>query len=207
MKKISLLISVLFVLSACSTSSITTDNTALPPSIENAKFLESGTIILSKRVPDYSKQDNTMQFAPLIGYFPAQSSFLPADNELWLEIHRGTNEVVLYRGKEELKTVYAEGKLSSLKPGDYILQHKQENPLWYANNAYFAKRNLPIPASNDSSRYLRAALGSYVLYPSSNTPIHCARVWTRDVGGLKIAERDASELYTDLPIGSLITIK
>ena len=59
--------------------------------------------------------------APLIGYFPPASAYVPADNEAWLEIQRDSKKIILYRGKDVVKEVTAEGEIN-IGPGEFYLQ-------------------------------------------------------------------------------------
>ena len=171
------------------------------------KYLESGSIILSHQVPSKEvRAANARVLAPLIGYFPPAVTYLPADNETWLEITRETKTLVLFKGKGVIKEILGEGEVS-IAPGDYYLQHKQKQPLWYAPNEYFAKRQLNVPAASDRLRYRRGALGKYALFPTTTFPIHCAPIWTEDVGGLKVSATDLSSIYYMLPVGAPIVVK
>ena len=182
----------------------------------NGRFLSSGTIILSQKVPDNPdgiavardelEEKATPVMAPLLGYFPPAASYLPAENETWLEIHRDTRKLLLFKGKSLIKEIDAEGMVS-IKDGDYYLQHKQKQPLWYASDEYFNKRRLALPTTEDRLRYRRGALGQYALYPTMTFPIHCAPVWSDDVGGLRISSTDLSSIYYMLPVGAPIVVK
>lgn len=199
----------------------------LPESLGGASFfqrgpsyLESGTIIISHQVPEKgtnvslasTEEEQTFEstpsktLAPLVGYFPPAVTYLPADNETWLEINRETRMLVLYKGKGVIKEIQGEGQVS-IAPGDYYLQHKQKQPLWYAPNEYFAKRQLTVPSSNDRLRYRRGALGKFALFPTTTFPIHCAPIWTEDVGGLRVSSTDLSSIYYMLPVGAPIVVK
>lgn len=198
-----------------------------------SQYLESGTIILSHQVPQkgespatvaMSIEDNSHNaespasdtvgsqkppqkiLAPLVGYFPPAVTYLPADNETWLEINRENKMIVLYKGKGVIKEIQGEGSVS-IAPGDYYLQHKQKQPLWYAPNDYFAKRQLSVPSANDRLRYRRGALGKFALFPTTTFPIHCAPIWTEDVGGLRVSATDLSSIYYMLPVGAPIVVK
>lgn len=191
------------------------------------KFLDSGTIILSHQVPSKSavasnkpapiaeevqtagadkKEIKKKQLAPLVGYFPPAPTYLPADNETWLEINQKTKVLTLYKGKGVVKEMHSEGNVS-IATGDYYLQHKQKQPLWYAPNEYFAKRQLSIPSSSDRLRYRRGALGQFALFPTTTFPIHCAPLWTEDVGGLRLSATDLASIYYMLPVGAPIVVK
>ncbi|MFN8388942.1 MAG: L,D-transpeptidase [Bdellovibrionota bacterium] len=180
-------------------------------------YLESGTIIISHQVPEHSSgvasatpltgtPELAPVFAPLLGYFPPAVTYLPADNETWLEIDHASHMLTLYKGKNVIKEMQGEGDVA-IAPGDYYLQHKQKQPKWYAPNNYFAKRQLTIPAPDDSLRYRRGALGKFALFPTTTFPIHCAPIWTEDVGGLRVSATDLSSIYYMLPIGAPIVVK
>lgn len=182
-------------------------------SFGQARYLRSGTIIVSHQVPDrsspYAKNTQpaaSQQLAPLIGYFPTPAAYLPADNETWLEIDRATKKLVLYRGGSVLKEIQGEGVIS-MEPGDYYLDYKQKNAPWYAPDDYFTKRKLSVPPSDNRLRYRRGALGKYVLYPKRTFPIHCAPVWSEDVGGLRVSVAELSSIYYLLPLGAPIVVK
>lgn len=148
----------------------------------------------------------TEQFAPLIGYLPPTDGLLPAENETWVQIDRAKAEISIFKGEEIVKTITAQGSVT-LAPGTYPLQHKQRRPLWYANDEYFAKRQLPIPPQGDRQRYRRGALGQFVLYPTVNFPIHSAPVWSEDVGGLRVSRADLSAIYYLVPLGTSVVVK
>lgn len=175
-------------------------------------YLESGTIILSLEIPSAGEtsvvaaSDERPLMAPLIGYIPPTAGFVPAENETWMEIDRGSKQVIVYRGKEPVKEMRAEGEVP-LEPGVYALQHKQKKPLWYAPDEYFRRRHLAVPKSNDRLRYRRGALGPYVLYPTTTFPIHSAALWSEDVGGLRLSKADLASVYYMLPVGSSIVVK
>jgi len=216
----------LLLLNACS-SSERAQIAGLPWFSAESKFLDSGTIILSHQVPTKAKslaqapapiaeevqtasEDKPdikrTPLAPLVGYFPPAPTYLPADNETWLEINQKTKVLTLYKGKGVVKEIHGEGNVS-IAPGDYYLQHKQKAPLWYAPNEYFAKRQLSIPSSSDRLRYRRGALGKFALFPTTTFPIHCAPLWTEDVGGLRLSATDLSSIYYMLPVGAPIVVK
>lgn len=177
----------------------------------NPAFLPSGTIILSREIPAreeiaLSSADEAQLLSPILGYIPPIMSFLPADNEFWLELDRQKKTISLYKGSSLLKTIPGEGRID-LAPGQYALQHKQKHPLWYAPDSYFQKRNLEVPPAGHKLRYRRGALGNYVLFPTTTFPIHSAAFWDDDVGGLRISQSDLSSFFSELPLGLSIVVK
>lgn len=209
MMKLSLYLLIICVFSIVSCSSLTY------PFHSASSFKSSGTIVMSHRVPDNASFSNLSNsdklasspslFAPLIGYFPAMS-YLPADNEIWIEISRSEKKISIYKGKETLKDIKAEGNVE-LDAGEYYLQHKQKQPLWYASDDYFKNRKLEVPDSSARLRYRKGALGRYALYPTTNFPIHCAPIWTEEVGGLKVSLNDMVDIYSMIPVGAPIIVK
>ncbi|MCB0322682.1 MAG: L,D-transpeptidase [Bdellovibrionales bacterium] len=222
----SILVLCLFSATACSIlpapeAETTAESTMV---FDQTRYLESGTILLSHAVPERANTESLAQnafegappvagpmgeptlFAPLIGYFPPAHAYLPADNETWLEIDKAGKKLTLFKGKSPIKEMTGEGEIS-IGSGDYYLQHKQKQPLWYAPDQYFERRQLAVPEPGDRLRYRRGALGSYALYPTTTFPIHCGPVWSEDVGGLRISAADLSSIYYMLPVGAPIVVK
>ncbi len=221
----------LFFLSACSSFQLgsTAADSLKVASATKSRFLKSGTIILSHALPSEGSgqiqspvvelasnseapagrrqnQAKPKIFAPLIGYFPPAHAYLPADNETWLEVDSRKKKLTLFKGKSAIKEIAGEGDVS-IGEGDYYLQHKQKQPLWYAPDDYFTKRKLNVPGAGDRLRYRRGALGSYALYPTTTFPIHCGPVWSSDVGGLRVSAAELSSIYYMLPVGAPIVVK
>ena len=162
--------------------------------------------LLAESVLAKASSEKPAVMAPLIGYFPPLMSFVPAENEIWLEVDRTTAKLSLYKGREIVKQIQGEGVVS-MNSGEYFLQHKQKAPLWYAPNEYFTKRQLAVPASENRLRYRRGALGDLALYPTTTFPIHSAPLWSDEVGGLRISESDLASIYFMLPVGAPIVVK
>ncbi len=154
----------------------------------------------------HTKNKSDQQFAPLVGFFPLSIQFKPADNEVWLQIVREKNQLEVYKGKEIIKVIPVEGEIK-LASGEYPLQHKQRNPLWYAPDEYFSKRELRIPPRGDHFRYRRGALGNYALYPTMDFVIHSGPFWSEEVGGLKVSESDLASIFVMLNVGTPILVK
>ncbi|MBP9837365.1 MAG: L,D-transpeptidase [Proteobacteria bacterium] len=210
----------LLILSSCSsikssklnsedTSSSLNQQAEIALSQVDNNFLNSGTIILSYQVPkqdELAGNDTPITFAPIIGYFPPSISYLPADNEVWLEINKDNAKVTLYKGKNPVKEMPVEGKIN-LNPGDYFLQKKQKEPVWYAPDTYFSTRKLNVPSADDKLRYRKGALGKFAIFPTTTFPIHCASIWSEDVGGLRVTQTDLASIYYMLQIGAPVVVK
>ena len=175
------------------------------------KYSSSGTIIISQRVPSRDASttlaaERNLVMAPLIGYFPPAGSYSPADNEAWLQIERTSKKVTLFKGSNPVRELSAEGVVK-LASGEFYLQHKQSEPLWYAPDIYFQKRKLATPKPGARLRYRRGALGKFALYPTTTFPIHCGPVWNADVGGLRLPPQELAAIYEALPVGAAIVVK
>ncbi len=230
--KFSLAFACILGLSACSSSKLPAAPELLSSLRQDSSYLSSGTIILSRQMPKVNTQSDTLlshaggsssdtasswqknsladiapkTFAPLIGYFPPVQGYVPADNETWLEVDRDSKKLTLFKGKNPLKVFAAEGNIN-IGPGDFYLQHKQKEPLWYAPDEYFENRKLATPRPGDRLRYRRGALGRYALYPTTTFPIHCGAVWSPDVGGLRVSSSDLASIYYMLPLGAPIVVR
>ena len=178
------------------------DHLHLLDSMQEPTALAEGVLASASQI----KPDSPSVMAPLIGYFPPLMSFVPAENEVWLEVDRTTAKIAVYKGREVVKQIQGEGVVS-MNTGEYFLQHKQKQPLWYAPNEYFTKRQLAVPASENRLRYRRGALGDLALYPTTTFPIHSAPLWSDEVGGLRISETDLAAIYFMLPVGAPVVVK
>lgn len=147
-----------------------------------------------------------LRYAPIAGFFPPIASFNPADNELWVELDTTSKELKVFKGKEQIKSIKGEGDVD-LAPGQYPLQHKQKDPLWYAPDEYFEKRHLKVPPRGDNFRYRRGALGTYALYPTTTFPIHSGPLWSEEIGGFKIPEADLASIFLMINPGTPVVVK
>lgn len=201
-----------------------------PRNFSQGRFLESGSIIISRRLPSEGEINSTLEghafnlnlpptdpsilpvgdgtplFAPLLGYIPPVAGFLAAENEAWLEVNRETRLLAVYKGETLIKQIQGEGTVP-LEPGNYALQYKQTKPVWYASDEYFRRRHLTVPPGDDHLRYRRGALGPFALYPNDAFPIHSAPVWSDDVGGLRVPQSELREVYYLLPVGSTVVVR
>ena len=179
---------------------------------ESAKqYSSSGTIILSRRIPvaasdQMSHNTQARLLAPVLGYFPPASSYVPAANEAWLEIDSSSQSIALHQGETLIKKMSGIGEIG-IGGGRYFLRYKQKDPLWHAPDDYYSRRQIPIPDVNDSTRNLRGALGVMALYPTASFPIHCSALWTPEVGGLRISASELATIYNMLDIGASVVVK
>jgi hypothetical protein len=187
---------------------------------DSERFASKGVVVVSLPVPAAEGEvyvSNTLvaspnqdtaepEMAPLLGYLPPVASYLPSENEVWVQIDRQSLKIAVYRGNTMIKEFAAEGSVS-LNAGDYFVQLKQKDPVWYAPDAYFAARELVVPSADDRVRYRRGALGKFAIYPTDNFPIHSAAVWSPEVGGVRVSSADLASIYYLIPLGAPIVVK
>jgi hypothetical protein len=116
----------------------------------------------------------------------------------------GTNESGVVRHMSE-----------SVRSGTYKVGLMQRNPRWYAPDSYYTRRNLKVPPAGSAPRFLKGALGvgAIFLQPlhAINTllqiPLHCAKEFTDDVGGVQVPENTYLELQHALKLGNEVVIE
>jgi len=66
---------------------------------------------------------------------------------------------------------------------------------------------LSLPAQNSKERYLKGALGDFVIYLDEKTPLHNSAVWAEDVGGIRVADNVIAKIYYQIEVGSLVQVE
>ncbi|MBN8549694.1 MAG: L,D-transpeptidase [Deltaproteobacteria bacterium] len=183
----------LSLLCACSK----TPTASLPQ--QNAQWLKDGMIAISRPVP--SIRHSASQ--EMLGFMPIQA---PKHSGAWVAFDTSKNTLSIMNGEKALSVISGQG-FENLKPGNYSIVHKQKEALWYAPDAYFTARNLPIPAKGDRSRFRRGALGDFVLYLDKDTPIYSGPVWDAEIGGVRLEESDVAKLYSSIEVGSSVEVR
>lgn len=157
-----------------------------------------GGIIVSRPAPAISPASQQRLLA-----------FMPVDNQHtghWLEIDTTSNSLSLMDGDSQIASITSDN-LKSLIPGTYTIAHKQVNALWHAPDRYYQMRNLPVPAPGSTDRYLRGALGKYVIYLNADLPIHSGPLDLSSVSDVQIDEQSLSKMYYHLDIGGVVEVK
>lgn len=162
----------------------------------SSSWLREGSITIARPLPAplELKSQNMLGFIPTTDF-----------DDVWLEIDTSKRTLKLMQGKQALHTV-KEAETSRLEPGAYHLAHKQRHAAWYAPDNYFINRKLPVPAAGHPDRYLRGALGDYVLFVDEDTHLHNGPVWADEVGGIRLDENEIARLYYQLQVGSPIMV-
>ncbi len=95
--------------------------------------------------------------------------------------------------------------------GRFQVQYKELNPVWIAPDWFFIENNLPVPAVNHSSRYMRGTLGDAAVYISQDLAIHGTNkpelIGQRvSHGCIRLENRFAKRLYNNVQVGTEVII-
>ena len=159
---------------------------------------ESGSLVIARPLP--VQQDST---GNLFGFMPQRSKAAQA-HRLVLDKESGTATIL--KGALKLAS-FPVANIEGLKAGTYEVIHKQRHPVWYATDSYFEKRALTVPTRNAKERYLKGALGDYVIYLDDKTPLHNSAVFADEVGGVRLQDNDIAQLYYKLSVGASIQVR
>ena len=161
-------------------------------------WLGSGSILISGPMPEASSASQRT----MLGFLPAEVE----SRGVWLSLDTARGVLRLMEGLKETLSVRIK-EIADVKPGSYELMHKQRDALWHAPEEYFVNRSLSVPPKGDKSRYLRGALGDFVLYISPDLAIHNAPVWTQEIGGIQLNETDIAALYSKCQLGAVVEVE
>jgi hypothetical protein len=125
---------------------------------------------------------------------------------LQLIVSRHDRTLTAIRPGEAPLVIKADGA-QLLPAGSFSITAREVAPLWYAPNPYFLDRGLPIPVEGSRERFKRAALGSRALYLNNQLPIHSGPVWLKDIGGIRLVEKDMLELFSFVTVGTRIDVR
>lgn len=166
-------------------------NTYLPT------YEQSGMIAVASRLP-LEKQELSNQII----------SFLSSDDNIegnWLLVDIKRHTLSIKQGDNTLETFAIQGN-SGLRPGIYSVFHKEQEPLWYANDNYYLSRNLVPPQRDSRERYVKGALGSYAIFLNDNFAIHDSKIGSYDVQGIRVDSNDIQKVYSSLKSGALVRV-
>lgn len=167
---------------------------------ENVSWLDSGTIVIASPLPEVTSPS----VRTMLGFLPADID----ERGTWLSISLSEKTARLMKGAKEILSARINPmQKDGLAPGSYELLHKQRNALWYAPEDYFTNRRMSVPPSGGNERYLRGALGDFVLYIDRNLPLHCSPISAPEIGGIRVQEADLARLYYHLEVGALIEVE
>jgi hypothetical protein len=175
-------------------------NNGLPP---RTAWISDGALSISRGVPNPpALSEHQAAGSTMLGFAP--HTIRGTDSRL--TVVRSDRTLVILDGASTVQRISGEG-IEQLKPGKFTVAHKQRAPLWYAPDAYFTRRGLPVPAANHQERYRRGALGDFAIFLDSGTPIHAGSIWSEDVGGIKVTEEDMARIYYAVAVGATLEVQ
>jgi hypothetical protein len=177
-----------------------------PSPKDKSAWLPSGSIVIARRAPAPSAAEfRALGFSA--STTPNQNLAIAAlQRGTWLDIDRTLREARVMEGEKVIDKIQSED-LFALTPGSYQVVHKQRNPLWYASDDYFSRRNQEIPLASAQERYRRGALGDYVIFIDERTPLHDAPLKSPEVGGARLAEKDIAKIFYRLDTGARVVVR
>lgn len=128
------------------------------------------------------------------------------NNKKTIVIDRITGTILLSKNDKILRKIENVQGLGNLDGGKFKISSKKRTPLWYASESYYLNRNIPIPEEDSNERYLRGALGEFALYLDNNVVIHNSPLWTQEIGGVKLKEKDLQLLFSQIEVGSNVLV-
>jgi hypothetical protein len=143
---------------------------------------------------------------PLLGFMPTRQAVEPTRQGTWLRISRSSRKIEVVQDGRTTTVISGDG-VQSLRPGTYSIAHKQETPLWYAPDQYFAVRDIDIPTNNETERFRRGALGTAAVFLDADTPIHNGPLWRDEIGGVRIDDEDMLALFNTLKVGDIVEVR
>lgn len=173
------------------------------------KFLESGSISIARPVKDIQERFPHQTPGNLFGFMPVTnepSTKVQSSEKIWAFIDRSAEVLLIQRGDETILSLRAD-VADSVPYGKFSMILKQENPLWYAPEEYFIRRNELPPAEGSSDRFRRGALGDSALFLNDDLLIHSAPINDSSISGIRLDPEGISNVYKLLPVGSQIIIR
>jgi hypothetical protein len=195
------------------------------PKITTRHFKESDFDTQTERMLAFSPLDNSALGDPF-----KRVPFIINRNQKKLRLANLTEESTSH------KTLRVKNVKHSLPhpSGAYHVTLVQDAPRWYAPDSYFERRNISVPPAGSALRYLKGALGLGSIFlelgsnlatfaqngihnnnnsnastPGSHVsfPIHCAKEYTEDVGGIQVSEKVFKKLKETVRAGNVVIIR
>jgi lipoprotein-anchoring transpeptidase ErfK/SrfK len=181
---------------------------------ENTQWMPSGSVALFRSAPaELSLHDSIAlsikHGAQVLGFGPLPTRPLVTKAKLQpsyaLVIKRESGVIGVVENGRVTRLIECEGS-TLIKPGEYTVEHKQEQPVWYASDEYFSARSLSLPLEGGRDRFLKGAYGSHALFLSSSIALHSAPLWSKEVGGVRLPSEELQALFSNLPLGSPVKV-
>lgn len=196
---------------------------------EPVRRLEPGFLELTRAMPEVTKivAGNGEAKPPaittgLLGFMPMEvkvGAVAEKAEEVTPSIHpsltidKATQAVILegtldpLTGNSKVEKLGQLRKTVELGEGDYVVETRQQNPLWYAPDDYFKRRNLPIPAVGAKGRFLRAAYGEKGVFLSGGVALYQGEEAVPEINGVPMSAELMAKIYETLPPGSVVRVK
>jgi hypothetical protein len=144
---------------------------------------------------------------PMVGLVPgAVPALLSPKIEpagAWLSIDIASRTVSLIDSGEVVFSAPFSGDVGTNNGGDGLsVLLKQRNAVWFAPDEYFAARGLEVPAENSRERYLKGALGDFVVYLDEDMALYSGPVDVPEIAGVRLDPNDLARIYYLLPVGA-----
>ena len=165
-------------------------------------WLQDGSLAISRPVPpvnSYTSERASLRTESL----PEQA---PTHGQTVVRISRAAGKVTV-SGTDGSPVSFNAHVARSLRPGQYSISLKQNNPLWYAPASYFRQRDMRVPAEGSRERFKRGALGNQALFLNDQTPLHSGPVGSSEIGGLRLNPEDMSELFELVAVGTVVEVR
>lgn len=154
-------------------------------------------------VPDGDNAISRGRYAVLVDLDENRLYFMEGEVVLWdAPVGTGTGmRVITHDDNWEFTT----------PTGEFEVQYKELDPVWIAPDWYFVENNLPVPAPNHRSRYMKGTLGVAAIYISPNLAIHGTNrpelIGQRvSHGCIRLENRFALRLYHNVQVGTEVII-
>lgn len=146
---------------------------------------------------------------PMIGLVPGTVPALLAPRiepvGAWLSIDTKDRTLsVMESGEIVFSAPFAGGAPSVSPDGAFSVLLKQRNAVWFAPDDYYTARDLIPPSQTSRDRYLKGALGDFVVYLAEDFAIYSGPVDVPEISGIRLDPSDLARIYYLLPVGSKV---
>jgi hypothetical protein len=212
-KKIAAFVIALTVSSGCSflnspTNTPTSSNQTLEKySQREISFLEEGSITISRPIPTMKAEPaRVMSFMPVAPQLPNFGVHASSDSKLWVFIDTVEKTLLINRGDENILSAPIENA-QGITQGKFNVVLKQNEPLWYAPDEYFFKRNQSIPPNGSSDRFRKGALGAHAVFLEGDLVLHSSPLNDASINGIQISATEMVSIYSILEPGTEILVR
>ncbi len=198
------------ILSGCSTK--TRPELVNPAVVAASGILAEGSLSLTRAVPvdvgadavGENLSDSSILDVPMIGLVPGSIPALLAPRVepigAWLSINQSNKTISIVESGTVMFSSPFIGDAPSSNSLSVLL--KQRNAVWFAPDQYFTARGLEVPAGNSRDRYLKGALGDFVVYLAEDFAIYSGPTDVPEISGIRVEPNDLARLYYLLPVGT-----